>query len=179
MLKDDELWLSRMPVDNSYQFEKDINSNSKFRTADAIKYKRIEKLAMNPSDNSIKFIYQTVLDKNKAQTFLFSSGAESKFVLSHISNIRNFSRSEEKESISTPIIKYGIPLFFVIGLLVLMNIYLPDGQVNVSGRRSIMKAIYNVIGKLGFTALGSIVGLILAFLLGKRVLNPTNEIIYS
>lgn len=179
MLKDDELWLSRMPVDNSYQFEKEINSNSKLKTAYAVKYKRIEKLVMNPSDLSIKFFYQTVLGKNKSQSFLFSNKAESEFVLNHISNIRNFKRSEEKESISTPIVKYGIPLILVIVLLVMMNIYLPDGQVEVSGRKSIMKTIYNVIGKLGFTTFGSIVGLFLAYLLGKRILNPTNEIVYS
>ncbi len=179
MLKNDELWISSMFIDNSFQFEKEINSNSTFKTAKAIKYKRLKKLKMNPSDSSIKFFYQTILGKNKSQSFVFSNNTESEFVLNHLAKIRNFNRSEEKESIKTPVIKYGIPLILIIVSIIFINLYFPEGQIDVSGRRSIMKAIYNAVGKLGFSALIGIVGLFLAFLLGKRILNPTNEIVYS
>jgi len=179
MLKKDEVWISTMPIDNSYQFEKEINSSGQLKTAKAIKHKRIEKLKMNPSDNRIKIFYKTVLDKDKSQSFVFEDSAEMEFVLNHLVGITKFESSEEKESILTPIIKYGIPLILVIGVIALINLYLPEGQIEVKGRRTLMKVIYNAIGKTGFNILGAIASSILLILLGKRLYNPTNEIVYK
>jgi len=179
MLKSDELWISSTPIDNSYQFEREINSSSQMKTARAIKYKSIEKFKMNPTDSQIKFFYKTILDEKKSKSFVFANEAELEFVLNHLQGVRSFTSSQEKESILTPILKYGMPLLIILGVILIINLFMPEGQIEVSGRRAFLKTIYNTIGKTGFNVIGGVVSSILLFLLGKRISNPTNEIVYK
>ena len=179
MLKEKELWVSSQPIDNSYTFEKEINSTSQIKIAKSIKFKSVEKFKINSLDNRITIHYKTILGKNKSQNFTFSDSGELELVKTKLLSELNFTGKNQKEQITTPLLKYGMPLVIILTVIILLNLSGGEGEVDVRGRNSLLKLIYNTVGLTGFTIIGALVSSVFAFLLGKRILNPAQEIIYE
>ena len=182
MVRENELWISSRLMDNSHTFEREINSNDHIKTAKAIKYKSIKTFKINPSDNRIEIDYVTILKKNKKEAFTFSSSAEANLIKDLLANELNFERRERKESILRPLIKFGAPIGLIILFVLMMYLAGPVEDYDPKGPNVLMKKLiiflHTSIGIQGITILGVLASSFFGYLLTKRIMNPTNEIVY-